>query len=123
MEVPSFPSYRHLLLLIKHLCFMQEQTIQKELSELKQLITQTNLFQKRVLTCKEAAIYSGRSLSNLYKLTSAGELPHSKPEGKMIYIDREELETWMLRNPIKTNEVIEGITSTRVVLNQKGGKK
>jgi excisionase family DNA binding protein len=102
---------------------MQEQAIQQGLNELKQLITQTNLFQKKVLTLQEAAIYSGRSLSNLYKLSSTGILPHSKPEGKMIYIDREELERWMLRKPIRTNEEIEGSAATRVALGQKGGAK
>jgi excisionase family DNA binding protein len=102
---------------------MQELTIQQGFNELKQLITLTNLSQKKVLTFKEAAIYSGRSLSNLYKLTSAGEIPHSKPEGKMIYLDREELERWMLRNPIRTNEEIEGSAATRVALSQKGGSK
>lgn len=99
---------------------MQEQTIYQGLNELKQLIIQSNLSQKKVLTFKEAAIYSGRSSSNLYKLTSAGEIPHSKPEGKMIYIDREELENWMLRNPIKTTSQIEDEASTRVTLNRKG---
>lgn len=99
---------------------MQEQTIHQGLYELKQLIIQTNLSQKRVLTFKEAAIYSGRSSSNLYKLTSAGGIPHSKPESKMIYIDREELENWMLRNPIKTNSQIEAEAATRSTINRKG---
>jgi len=34
----------------------------------------------------------------MYKLTSAGILPFSKPNGKSIFFDREKLEAWMLSN-------------------------
>lgn len=101
---------------------MTDQTIQQGFNELKQLITQTNLSQKKALTLKEASAYTGRSLSNIYKLTSTGEIPHSKPEGKLIYFDREELEKWMLKNPIKTSEQIEQEASTRIVV-RRGGVK
>lgn len=102
---------------------MQEQQIQQQFNELKRLITQPNLSQKKVLTLREAAIYSGRALSNLYKLTSSNKIPHSKPEGKMVYIDREEFEKWLLKNPIRTNAEINKTASTIVTLGRKGGKK
>ena len=102
---------------------MQEQIIFERFDKLERLINQPNISQKKALTLREAAKYTGRSLSNIYKLTSAGEIPHSKPEGKLIYFDREELEKWMLKNPVKTTEQIEQTASTMVTLNKKGVSK
>ena len=53
----------------------------------------------RVLTFEQACQYLGYAKSYVYKLTSAGILPHSKPNGKSIFFDREKLENWMLSNP------------------------
>ncbi len=76
-------------------------------TRMETLITSVYLGQKNVLTLPEAAMYSGRSESNLYKLTSTGGIPCYCPEGKMIYFKREELETWLLRNPKTTSEQTE----------------
>lgn len=53
---------------------------------------------KRVLTFDEAVELTGFAKSYLYKLTSSGIIPHSKPNGKRIFFDREKLENWMLGN-------------------------
>jgi len=53
---------------------------------------------KRVLNFDEACQYLGYKKSYVYKLTSAGVLPYSKPNGKRIYFDRILLEEWMLSN-------------------------
>jgi excisionase family DNA binding protein len=53
---------------------------------------------KTVFAPKEAAKYMGISLSTLYKLTSAGILPFSKPNGKLIYFCRQSLDNWLLSN-------------------------
>ena len=58
------------------------------------------------LALKEAADYLGISRSYLYKLTSQERIPHSKPGGKKVYFDKEELDRWALRNPIATREQI-----------------
>ncbi len=54
--------------------------------------------QKRVLTFEEGCQYLGYKKSYLYKLTSAGIIPFSKPNNKKIFFDREKLEAWMLSN-------------------------
>lgn len=61
---------------------------------------------KKVLTFDETAEFAGISKSYLYKLTSGGIIPHSKPLGKLIYFDREQVEKWLLGKPIKTNAEI-----------------
>jgi excisionase family DNA binding protein len=57
------------------------------------------LTEKRVLTFEEGCEYLGFKKSYVYKLTSSKILPHSKPNGKTIFFDREKLEEWMLSNP------------------------
>ena len=79
------------------------------------------LNQKEVLTFNEAARYAGLSRSYLYKLTSAGKISHYKPNGKMIYFNRGELEKWLLRNQAEREE-IEVEASTYVTLNKGGGQ-
>lgn len=56
---------------------------------------------KEVLTSAETAKYLGISQSYLYKLTMRGEIPHTKPTGKLCYFSRPELEQWLK----KTNRV------------------
>lgn len=54
---------------------------------------------KKVLTFEEAVAYTGFKKSYLYQLTSAGVIPHSKPNNKKIFFEREKLEEWLLSNP------------------------
>lgn len=82
---------------------------------------------KNVLTMKEAASYCGLSLSHLYKLTSTGKIPHSKPRGKNIYFSLQELEQFLLSNPIKVSEQVQAEAATHVTIyssqKRKGGRK
>ena len=79
--------------------------------------------QKEILTFDEVCAYTGMSRSHLYKLTSAGKIPHSKPTGKLIFFDRSELEIWLKKNRIKTSEELEQEASSYCTLNEKGGAK
>jgi len=63
--------------------------------------------EKKVLTFDQACDYAGISKSFMYKLTSSRRVPHYKPRGKAIYFDREQLENWLLSNPVKTADKIE----------------
>ncbi len=63
-----------------------------------QQTTLTSIELKRVLTFKEACQLLGFTPSYMYKMTSAGTIPMSKPNGKKLYFDREKLEDWMLSN-------------------------
>jgi hypothetical protein len=57
------------------------------------------MFSKNVLNLEEACAFLGYKKSYLYKLTSAGIVPFSKPNGKKIFFDKAKLESWMLSNP------------------------
>ncbi len=80
----------------------------KKLDRIEKLIRAN----KNVLTLEEAVEYTGISRSYMYKLTARGEIPYSKPQGKLIYFSREKLDQWLLSNEHKSsmelkNEVIE----------------
>ena len=74
-----------------------EKTIEERVYELEQLLF-TN---KNVLSFDEVSKFLNLSKSYLYKLTSGNLIPHYKPQGKMLYFEKAELEAWLRQNPIK----------------------
>lgn len=72
--------------------------ILKRLDKLEELIQSQSINQKEVINFCEACSYLEVSQSHLYKLTSAGDIPFYKPQGKKIYFRRVELDQWLLRN-------------------------
>ena len=62
---------------------------------------------KEVLTFDEACDYTGISRSYLYKLTASGKIPHSKPNGKMLFFEKSKLVDWLLQNKPKSQHDIE----------------
>jgi excisionase family DNA binding protein len=74
------------------------------------------LSNKTVLTFNDVAAYTGISKSYLYKLTSAGLIPHSKPNGKQLFFEKAEIDQWLLRNAVKTSQEIEAEAATYVTL-------
>ena len=72
----------------------------------------------RVLTFEQGCQYLGYAKSYVYKLTSAGILPFSKPNGKTIFFDREKLEAWMLSNASSGREEKQIVAATYVATHQ-----
>lgn len=70
------------------------------------IINKLSALQKDVLTLEDVAQYTGLSRSQIYKLTSSGEIPHYKPNGKYIYFDRLEVDNWLRRNRIASSDEI-----------------
>ncbi|WDF63183.1 helix-turn-helix domain-containing protein [Flavobacterium sp. KACC 22763] len=54
--------------------------------------------QKEILSFNEAVNYLDVSKSFLYKLTSSNKISFSKPNNKLIYFQRIDLDNWMLQN-------------------------
>lgn len=54
----------------------------------------------RILMTDEAAAFVGLAKATLYKLTSAGQIPHYK-RGKKLYFEREALEAWLTQNRVQ----------------------
>ncbi len=90
---------------------------------LDKLTTIENLLKgqtEKPLTFDEAARYLDVSKSHLYKLTSANKIPHYKPQGKRLYFSKSELNTWLLRNPVKTTGKIEQQADDYIVNGKRG---
>lgn len=66
----------------------------ERLDRLEQLL----IGKKEVLTFDETCDYTGISRSYLYKLTASGKIPHSKPNGKMLFFEKKKLVEWLLQN-------------------------
>ncbi|WP_159022252.1 helix-turn-helix domain-containing protein [Formosa sp. L2A11] len=77
--------------------------IQNELKEIKELLKKQIIQQKEILTIEEASEFLGLSISRLYKMTSNKEISYCKPGGKKIYINRQELEQWILNSRVASN--------------------
>ena len=59
------------------------------------------------LTLAEAARFLGLSKPHLYKLTHQKKLPCSRPGGKKLYFDPEELKAWAMSHRVKTDTDID----------------
>lgn len=95
-----------------------EKVILEKLTTIENLLKQQN---NKILTFVEAAKYLDVSRSYLYKLTCYNKIPHYKPQGKRIYFSQNELDTWLLRNPVKTEKEIEA-QANDYIINKRASK-
>lgn len=79
----------------------------EKLNRIEKLLVEQQTMQKQVLNFNETCNYLELSQSHLYKLTSTGAIPHYKPNGKKIYFNRTELDNWLLRNRIDSQNEID----------------
>lgn len=85
----------------------QEELIIDRLENIEKMLTEQALATKEVLNFNEAALFLDLSKSHLYKLTSQKRIPHFCPEGKKIYFQRTDLQSWLLRNKQEEEETVE----------------
>ncbi|QGY47269.1 excisionase family DNA-binding protein [Maribellus comscasis] len=94
---------------------MNEFKIAEKLDRIERLI----ISNKKVLTFDEACEYTGLSRSYLYKLTSSGRIPFSKPNGKIIFFEKEKLDNWLLQNSHKSDDEIEEESLSYIIKKKK----
>ncbi len=82
------------------------QTQLEELIKLKSMLLST----KDVFNLEELSIYTGFSKSYVYKLTSQGKIPYFKPNGKTVFFERKEIDSWLLTNKQEVKEQDNGRT-------------
>ena len=88
--------------------------IQSDIREVKDLFlkshnpsSQIQIEKSRVVSIKDASESSGLKQSKIYELVRDGEISHSKPGGKVIYVNLDEIEAWKMRNRIPSKYEIE----------------
>ena len=95
------------------------QSIEERLANIERKLDIQAQEAKNILTLEEVAEYTHLSKSYVYKLTSKGDIPYYKPNGKQLYFKRTEIDEWLLTNRNKTNQEIEREIATKSVLLQK----
>ena len=77
--------------------------------KINQILVYSLLAAKNVLTLEDVALLTGLSKSHLYRLTCTHQVPYYKPNGKQIYFDRAEIESWMKQNRVATQQEAEQV--------------
>lgn len=80
---------------------------QQILSKLEAIETLLAAQRPKPMTVEEAAAYLNLSRSYLYKLTSLGLVPFYKPQGKLLYFEKRDLDSWLLRNRVRSASELE----------------
>ena len=79
------------------------------------------LLEKNVLSIDDVVMLTGLSKGYIYKLTSGRQMPFYKPNGKLMYFDKKEVEEWMKQNRVETSAETEQRALSYIV--RKGVRK
>lgn len=80
------------------------ETMEEILQRLDAIERNTLLAAKNVLGVADVALLLGVSKSQIYELVQARQISYYKPRGKQLYFNRSEVEAWMMRNKVETQE-------------------
>ncbi len=84
-----------------------DKEIIKKLETIEGILLMQDILMKPILSLKEASLYLGISKSTLYKMTFENKISHYKPSGKLIYFKKEDLDDYLLKNKIISNDEFE----------------
>ena len=74
---------------------------------------------KPYYTTKEAAALLGVSVSYMQKLVASKQITHFRPTGKLIFIKHSDLESFITRNRIHSNDDIDSIVADNLLKHKK----
>ncbi len=74
---------------------------------------------KEMLTTDELSFLTGLSQAWIYNATCKKIIPHYKPNGKLLYFNRHEIEEWLMQNRIATSDEINR-AADQYILNNTG---
>ena len=101
--------------------FVNQMTI--FVNQMASLEETTALAGKKMLRVKDLARLTGFSLSQIYRLTSGKKIPYYPLNGKTIFFDRDEVDKWLRKTRISTNEELDNEANRYVYLKKrKGGR-
>lgn len=87
-------------------------TTAKRLLTIETMLKTLVAFQKEILSLHEAALYTGLSVNTLYNMNKNNVIPFSKPGGKVVYYMRNDLNAWMQKNRVRSQEETEMIAAS-----------
>lgn len=74
--------------------------------------------QKTTFNLDDLCSYTGLSKSAVYKLTQRRLIPYSKPNSKIIFFKKDDVDAYLLSNPIDTHEEVEKIATNYILRNK-----
>lgn len=94
-----------------------EKELQKKIEKLTARVESLEIVlyeSKQLLTTEDAAILLGMSRSSIYKMTHEGVIPFYKPNGKVVYFEKEELLKWMRPCRVASEKEIEEAAKLKI---------
>ena len=82
---------------------METNLILERLERIEAILSKTA---KTILTVDDLIDYTGFKRSYIYKLVHLNEIPYSKPQGKILFFDRAEIDEWLRQNKSKSKSQI-----------------
>ena len=89
----------------------------EKLQDIEKALKNQSLSQKRVFNLEELCEYFGFEKGTVYVWTSRKEIPHSKKSG--LWFKREDVENWLLSNPITTEAQLEAQAASYIIKNRR----
>jgi len=89
--------------------------ILREIRNVKREVKKSILFRKRFYTMNEASIVAGVSLSFVQKLVASNLIAHSRPNGKLVFIKRRDLEKFLMKNYVHSIDEIDTVVANTLV--------
>jgi excisionase family DNA binding protein len=96
---------------------MNEDLSKAILAKLEELKKATAIASKDILSVEECAIFTGLTKLTIYSLSSKRDIPHYK-KGNKLYFSKKELEAWIRKDRIATNDEISARAATYVGLHK-----
>lgn len=90
---------------------MESQTILEKLNRIERMLLNST---KQILNVEDLINYTGYKRSYIYKLVHNNILPFSKPNGKILFFEKSEIDAWLLQNKSKSISQIEDQASNYV---------
>lgn len=83
---------------------MENHSILEKLNRIERLIVDST---KEILNVEDLINYTGYKRSYIYKLVHNNVIPFSKPNGKTLFFEKSEIDTWLLQNKSQSISQIE----------------
>jgi excisionase family DNA binding protein len=83
---------------------MENHSILEKLNRIERLLVDST---KEILNVEDLINYTGYKRSYIYKLVHNNILPYSKPNGKTLFFEKSEIDTWLLQNKSRSISQIE----------------
>lgn len=94
---------------------MEKEIIIRKLNQIEKYIFGL----KPILNVEELSDYTGFKKSYIYKLVYSNLIPFSKPNGKLLFFDRQKIDEWLLSGSEKSVSEVEAETLEFAFKNKK----